>query len=138
MKSLKKLILLPILLFGFMAIAQENANRFFYELTFKPKKDSAKVEKVMTTLDIVKDKSVYQDFTLPAQDSIIKSSVEEMEKSKSWKDLSNMIKMPNSLIQTMNSEAPINLLTIPSESVPTNRTNKIENVWHTFTIYNCF
>ena len=94
MKSLKKLILLPILLFGFMAIAQENANRFFYELTFKPKKDSAKVEKVMTTLDIVKDKSVYQDFTLPAQDSIIKSSVEEMEKSKSWKDLSNMIKMP--------------------------------------------
>ncbi len=98
MKSLKKvvikLVILPLLLLGLMASAQETANRFFYELTYKPKKDSARLDKVMTTLDITKDKSIYQDFTLPAQDSIIKSAVEEMEKSKTFKDMSKMIKWP--------------------------------------------
>ncbi|WP_379966591.1 GLPGLI family protein [Epilithonimonas sp. UC225_85] len=94
MKSLKKLFILPILLFGTMVFAQETANRFFYELSFKPKKDSAKIDKVMATLDIVKDKSIYQDFTITAQDSIIKIAVEEMQKTKAWKDLSKSIKMP--------------------------------------------
>ena len=98
MKSLKKLVIklviLPLLLLGLMASAQETANRFFYELTYKPKKDSARLDKVMTTLDIAKDKSIYQDFTLPAQDSIIKTYVEEMEKTKTFKDMSKMIKWP--------------------------------------------
>ncbi|WP_312769690.1 GLPGLI family protein [Epilithonimonas sp.] len=94
MKSLKKLVILPLLLLGLMVSAQETANRFFYELSFKPKKDSAKIDKVMATLDIVKDKSIYQDFTITAQDSIIKMAVEEMQKSKTWKDLSKTIKMP--------------------------------------------
>ena len=66
MKSLKKLVIklviLPLLLLGLMASAQETANRFFYELTYKPKKDSARLDKVMTTLDIAKDKSIYQDY----------------------------------------------------------------------------
>ena len=94
MKSLKKLVILPLLLLGLMVSAQETANRFFYELSFKPKKDSAKIDKVMATLDIVKDKSIYQDFTITAQDSIIKMAVDEMQKSKTWKDLSKTIKMP--------------------------------------------
>ncbi len=94
MKSLKKLVILPLLLLGLIVSAQETANRFFYELSFKPKKDSAKIDKVMATLDIVKDKSIYQDFTITAQDSIIKMAVEEMQKSKTWKDLSKTIKMP--------------------------------------------
>ena len=94
MKTLKKLIILPVLLFAVMASAQETANRFFYELSFKPKKDSAKIDKVMTVLDIAKDKSIYQDFTMAAQDSIIKTAVEEMQKTKAWKDLSKTIRMP--------------------------------------------
>ncbi|MPS74829.1 MAG: GLPGLI family protein [Chryseobacterium sp.] len=94
MKSLKKLVILPLLLLGLMVSAQETANRFFYELSFKPKKDSAKIDKVMATLDIVKDKSIYQDFTITAQDSIIKMAVEEMQRTKAWKDLSKTIKMP--------------------------------------------
>lgn len=94
MQSLKKLVILPLLLLGLMISAQETANRFFYELSFKPKKDSARIDKVMATLDIVKDKSIYQDFTITAQDSIIKIAVEEMQKSKTWKDLSKTIKMP--------------------------------------------
>ena len=94
MKSLKKLLILPLILFGLMISAQETANRFFYELSFKPKKDSAKIDKVMATLDITKDQSIYQDFTLPAQDSIIKVAVEEMMKTKSFKDISKMVRMP--------------------------------------------
>ena len=61
MKSLKKIIILPILLFGFIVSAQTTSNRFFYELTFRPKKDSAKIETVMTTLDITKDKSLFNE-----------------------------------------------------------------------------
>ncbi|MCJ8152907.1 GLPGLI family protein [Chryseobacterium sp. SSA4.19] len=74
--------------------SKETANRFFYELTFKPKKDSAKVEKVMAALDIVKDRSVYRDYTAVGQDSIIKVQVEAMQKSGVFKDLSKSFKMP--------------------------------------------
>lgn len=90
----KKLLVATFGLMVVFASAQETANRFFYELSFKPKKDSAKVDKVMTVLDIAKDKSIYQDFTVPAQDSIIKSAVEEMEKTKTFKDMTGIIKIP--------------------------------------------
>ncbi len=79
---------------AFALNAQTTANRFFYELTFKPKQDSAKLEKVMTVLDISKDKSIYQDYTLPAQDSLIKVAVDEMEKTKTWKDISKSLVLP--------------------------------------------
>lgn len=43
-----------IALFAFAGAQEtkETANRFFYELTFKPKKDSAKLDKLITILDI--------------------------------------------------------------------------------------
>lgn len=87
-----------IALFAFVSAqdkdSKETANRFFYELTFKPKKDSAKLENVITILDITGKKSIYQDYTVPAQDSLIKLAVTEMEKTKSWKDVTKLIKMP--------------------------------------------
>ena len=85
-------------LFAFTAViamnAQETANRFFYELTFKPKKDSVKVDKVMTVLDISKDKSIYQDYTGIAQDSIIVNAVKKMQTSGVFVDVMKMVKMP--------------------------------------------
>lgn len=90
-----KKYLSTFLVLSFLALnAQQTANRFFYELTFKPKKEKPETEKVMTSLDITKDKSIYQDFTVPAQDSIIKMEIEAMEKSGTWKDISKSIKMP--------------------------------------------
>lgn len=74
--------------------AQQSSNRFFYELTFKPKKDSAKIDKVITTLDITKEKSMYRDFTTASQDSILKIEVETMQKAGVFKDISKSIKMP--------------------------------------------
>jgi GLPGLI family protein len=87
-----------IALFAFVSAqnndSKETANRFFYELTFKPRKDSAKIEKVMSVLDIVKDRSVYRDYTMIAQDSIIKIQIEAMQKSGVFQDMSKSIRMP--------------------------------------------
>lgn len=91
MKKLFSLLLVGFFVLGF---SQETANRFFYELTFKPKKDSTRLDKVMTVLDITSKKSIYQDYTMPAQDSIIKVAVDEMQKTKAWKDLSKTIVWP--------------------------------------------
>lgn len=94
MKKLLSVFLIVIFTFANAQNTKETANRFFYELTFKPKKDSAKLDKLITILDITPKKSIYQDYTIPAQDSIIKLAVEEMEKAKVWKDISKLIRMP--------------------------------------------
>lgn len=91
---MKKLLTLFLLAVFFGLNAQETANRFFYELTFKPKKDSAKLEKVMMILDITKDKSIYRDYTMVAQDSMLKIQVDQMQKSGVFKDVSKMMTMP--------------------------------------------
>ncbi|ROH96101.1 GLPGLI family protein [Chryseobacterium daecheongense] len=75
--------------------SKETANRFFYELTFKPKKDSTKMDKVITILDITdKNRSIYQDYTVIAQDSIMKVEIEAMQKAGVMKDLSKTIRQP--------------------------------------------
>lgn len=78
-----------------IANAQETANRFFYELTYSPNKDSLeKKNKEMTILDITKEKSIYRDFLAVSQDSILKVEVEAMQKAGTFKDLSKSIKQP--------------------------------------------
>lgn len=91
MKNLFSIVLIAVFA---IANAQETANRFFYELTFKPKKDSVKIEKTMTVLDITKQKSIYRDYTTISQDSIIKVQIEAMQKSGVYKDMSKSVKMP--------------------------------------------
>lgn len=91
---MKKIFTLFAVSIFFALNAQETANRFFYELTFKPKKDSAKLDKVMTVLDVVKEKSIYRDYTLVAQDSILKVEVEAMQRSGMFKDISKSMTMP--------------------------------------------
>lgn len=91
---MKKYFSIVLLAIAFMASAQVTANRFFYELSFKPKQDSSKLDKVMTILDITKDKSLYRDYTMVAQDSIMKIYVEEMQKSGVYKDFSKVMTMP--------------------------------------------
>lgn len=91
---MKKLTTLFVLLIAFCANAQETANRFFYELTFKPKKEVENLDKVLTVLDITKEKSIYKDFTMSAQDSIMKVEVETMKKTGVYKDFTKSMKMP--------------------------------------------
>lgn len=91
---MKKILTLLVLGFFMMGMAQTTANRFFYELTYKPKKDSARTEKVMTVLDIIDGKSIFRDYTMIAQDSLLKAKIDAMQKSGVYKDLSNDVKMP--------------------------------------------
>ena len=72
----------------------QSANRFFYELTFKPKKDSTKTEKEGVILDITNEKSLYRDFLAVSQDSILKITVEKMQKSGIFQDMSKVIRQP--------------------------------------------
>ncbi|CAD7806079.1 hypothetical protein CHRY9390_01460 [Chryseobacterium aquaeductus] len=94
MKNFFSILFIAVFAIANAQDSKETANRFFYELTFKPKKDSAKIEKVMTVLDITKQKSIYRDYTTISQDSIIKVQIEAMQKSGVYKDLSKSVKMP--------------------------------------------
>lgn len=92
---MKNLLLGLLTIFSFVLNAQESANRFFYELTYAPNKDSLqKKVKTMTILDITKDRSIYKDYLMVSQDSILKIEVEAMQKSGTYKDLSKSIKTP--------------------------------------------
>lgn len=91
---MKKYISFLALVMAVIISAQQTSNRFFYELTFKPKKDSARMDKVMTVLDITPEKSVYQDFTIISQDSIMQVEMEAMQKAGVYRDMSKMIRMP--------------------------------------------
>ncbi len=93
MKLYKSLSFALLFLVAF-ASAQTTANRFFYELTYKPKKDSTKIEKGGTVLDITNDKSIYRDYLAVSQDSILKVSFEKMQKSGVFQDMSKIIKQP--------------------------------------------
>lgn len=95
MKKLFSIFLITLFAFANAQDTKETANRFFYELTFKPKKDSAKLDKVITILDITdKNRSIYQDYTIIAQDSIMKVELEAMKKAGVMKDLSKSLKSP--------------------------------------------
>ncbi len=91
---MKKIFTLALLTVFFALNAQQSANRFFYELNFKPKKDSVRIDKVMMILDITKDKSLYRDYTMVAQDSALQVQFEAMQKAGVFKDISNSITMP--------------------------------------------
>ena len=72
MKWYKSLSFALLFLVIVLANAQ-SAKQIFYELTFKPQKDSARTEKHILFLDITKDKSIYRDHLQVTQDSILKN-----------------------------------------------------------------
>ncbi|WP_137904732.1 GLPGLI family protein [Chryseobacterium sp. 2VB] len=81
--------------FAFLyAYTQNNATRFFYELTYKPKKESSKTEKAIGILDIAEKVSIYRDYNLVAQDSILIQAAEKMHKSGVFYDIGKTMKWP--------------------------------------------
>ncbi|MDC8101447.1 GLPGLI family protein [Chryseobacterium rhizosphaerae] len=74
--------------------AQNSATRFFYELTYKPKKESLKTEKTIEILDVAEKISIYKDYNLVAQDSILMQAAEKMHKSGVFYDIGKTIKWP--------------------------------------------
>lgn len=60
--------------------AQNTANRFFYELTYKPSKDSVQLEKEMMVLDIDQNRSLYQSYDKIQNDSLADAVFQEFSK----------------------------------------------------------
>lgn len=82
------------LLFLVVLANAQSANRFFYELTFKPKKGIDSLQKTVMILDVADKKSLYRDYLTVSQDSVLKIEVEKMQKAGVFKDLSKSFQMP--------------------------------------------
>lgn len=78
MKKVLQVILITTMV---LLNAQNSANRFFFELTYKPNKDSAKLEKEMMVLDIDQNKSLYQSYEKIQIDSITGIMIKEASKT---------------------------------------------------------
>ena len=82
------------LLFLVVLANAQSANRFFYELTFKPKKGIDSLQKTVMILEVADKKSLYRDYLTVSQDSVLKIEVEKMQKAGVFKDLSKSFQMP--------------------------------------------
>lgn len=92
----KKIITLIILSISIVTFSQISSNRFFYELVYKPNKDSLKVKKELMVLDITSEKSIYRDYLIISQDSIIKVIKEKAVKAGQMVDPQKLnLKMPD-------------------------------------------
>jgi GLPGLI family protein len=91
---MKNTVTTIVIFLATMLQAQTTANRFYYELNYKPKKNSETIEKIMTVLDISDKKSLYQDYSLMAKDSLMKAQIEEMQKTGQFKNMNNLMTMP--------------------------------------------
>jgi GLPGLI family protein len=79
--AMKKIFQIVLTVIVVLINGQNTANRFFYELTYKPSKDSAKLEKEMTVLDIDQNKSLYQSYKNIQIDSIAGVVIKEASKT---------------------------------------------------------
>lgn len=78
---MKKIFQIVLTVIVVLINGQNTVNRFFYELTYKPSKDSAKLEKEMTVLDIDQNKSLYQSYKNIQIDSIASVLIKEASKT---------------------------------------------------------
>lgn len=92
--KINKILSVALLLMGMLLNAQATGNRFFYDLTFKPKKGIDSLQKAVMILDIADKKSIYRDYLTVSQDSVIKIEVEKMQKAGIFKDISKSFQMP--------------------------------------------
>jgi GLPGLI family protein len=79
--AMKKIFQIVLTVIVVLINGQNTANRFFYELTYKPSKDSAKLEKEMMVLDIDQNKSLYQSYKNIQIDSIAGVVIKEASKT---------------------------------------------------------
>lgn len=72
---MKKLLAISSLLI--LISVNSQVHRFYYELTYKPNKDSVKTEKEMMVLDVSKDESIFVSYRQLAYDSTFISGVKK-------------------------------------------------------------
>lgn len=95
MKHFTKITLILIFILSFNIIhAQDSANRFLYELSYKPNKDSSKIIKQIVILDITDEKSIYRDYLSVSQDSLILDAIQKSQKAGIRLDIEKIYKIP--------------------------------------------
>jgi GLPGLI family protein len=92
-----------IILIILCVFANAQARRFFYEFSYKPNKDSSRIEKELTILDVTKQKSIYRDYLSVSQDSMIESNIEKMKATGVQIDLSKLLKNPKFMYKIQKS-----------------------------------
>lgn len=94
---MNKLLLIVIVTISMVTFGQtqNNATRFFYEFNYKPKKDSSRINKTITLLDVTDKFSIYRNYDLISQDSILQDAVQKMQKSGVFSDIGKLVKWPS-------------------------------------------
>lgn len=72
---MKKVIIASFLFFCGLAYSQ--VHRFYYELTYKPSKDSANTEKELMVLDVAKDESLFLPYKQLEYDSVLTANIKK-------------------------------------------------------------
>ncbi|UZT96938.1 GLPGLI family protein [Chryseobacterium fluminis] len=78
---MKYLFIIPLFFLTVIKIKSQEINRFFYEVTYMPKKDSLRKESAMMVLDIRKDESEFKDYQSIITDSLANESLKKMQKT---------------------------------------------------------
>jgi GLPGLI family protein len=89
---MKKLLTIITLLLLISANAQ--VHRFYYELTYKPNKDSAKIEKEMMVLDVAKEESLFLPYKQLEYDSLLAANIKKQKELGSNFDMSKFSNPP--------------------------------------------
>ncbi|MCU7613929.1 GLPGLI family protein [Chryseobacterium sp. GMJ5] len=89
---MKQIIIFVITFIFVYTNAQTRATRFFYDLTYKT--DSLKNIKILTVLDVTDQKSIYRDYLVVSQDSIIQQQIDQSRKSGIRVDMNQIIQLP--------------------------------------------
>lgn len=92
-----------IILIILYIFSNAQVRRFFYEFSYKPNKDSSRVEKELTILDVTKQKSIYRDYLSVSQDSMIESNIEKMKATGVQIDLAKLLKTPKFMYKVQKS-----------------------------------
>lgn len=74
---MQKIVQISLIAATILISGQNTVNRFFYELTYRPNKDSLQLEKEMMVLDVDKTQSVFQSCNNIRMDSLTGVAVEK-------------------------------------------------------------
>ena len=77
-----------------LVFANAQIHRFYYQLNYKPDKDSAKIVEKLTVLDISKNESLYATYEQIERDSLLIDGIKKMQKTGLHFDMSNFFNAP--------------------------------------------
>ena len=89
---MKKFLILSFLLI--LISVNSQVHRFYYELTYKPNKDSIKTEKEMMVLDVSKDESLFVSYKQLEYDSVLTANIKKAREFGTVMDKEMMTKKP--------------------------------------------